>query len=84
MASTDRVTKAVEASFGVQKRIPRKNNNDWYVLEAMHSSNVSEAWCGDNQTMFCSPLTRDGIGLSFSSCKVYMSEWCKEANSAKW
>jgi hypothetical protein len=35
MSTVDCVTKAGEASFCVQK-----NNNEWYVLAAMHSSKV--------------------------------------------
>jgi hypothetical protein len=43
MADIDRSAKASESSFGVRKRIPEKNNNEWYVLYAMHSSKVTEA-----------------------------------------
>lgn len=43
MADIDRSAKVSEASFGVRKRIPEKNNNEWYVLYAMHSSKVTEA-----------------------------------------
>ena len=41
---------ACGASFGVGRCIPGKNNNEWYVGEGMHSSKVTEAWCGDLQT----------------------------------
>jgi len=46
MASTDCVTQAGEASFVVRRGISRKNNNEWYVLEVMHSYKVTEAWFG--------------------------------------
>ena len=42
MSAVDRVTKAGEASFCV-----RKNNNEWYVLEAMHSSKFPVSVSGE-------------------------------------
>jgi hypothetical protein len=98
-------TKGGKAGFGVQKRIPGKNNDEWYLLEAMHSLKASvqvsgednderyelkvmyplntEAWCGDTETKICSQFTQDSISMTFSSCTIYLTKWCKEANSAK-
>ena len=42
MADIDCSAKASEASFGVRKRIPGKNNNEWYALYAMRSSKVTD------------------------------------------
>jgi hypothetical protein len=38
MADTVWGTKGGEASFGARKCIPGKNNDEWYLLEAMASS----------------------------------------------
>ena len=56
MADIDRSAKVSEASFGVRKRIPEKNNNEWYVLEAMHSSNVLVRVSGEDDDERCIEL----------------------------
>jgi hypothetical protein len=40
MMSADSMSKVGKASFGTQKSIPGKNNNEWYVLEAMHTLKI--------------------------------------------
>jgi hypothetical protein len=48
MASTDCVIKAGKASFSARRHIPRMKNDEWYVLEAVHSSKVSVGISGED------------------------------------
>ncbi len=64
-------------SSKVSVRVSEDDDGEPYELEAMRPTKT-EAWCGDLQTMICTQLTRDVIGLRFNSCTQYMSkQWYK-------